>query len=91
MDVSASVDALQQAFVELVLALESETNETHLDFGDDFESFVCATESLELLGKAAMTTNVSLKDGQLVLFCFQPLFTLLEGFPRRKDGERTTA
>lgn len=60
MNVSSAVDSLQQAFVELVSALESEADETHLYFSGDFETSVSTAKSLKLLGKSDVATNVSL-------------------------------
>lgn len=61
MDVSTAVDSLQQFFTQLVCALQTETNKTHLNFSGDFKTLIGTTKSLKLLSKADVATNVSLK------------------------------
>lgn len=61
MDVAASIDAFQQVLVDFVCSLEAEADESHLDFGGEFETRVGNAEISKLLGKADVATNVSLK------------------------------
>lgn len=63
MNVAAPVDALQQVFIQLILAFEAEADKAHLNFGSEFKARVFETERFKLLGEADVTTNVGLKVG----------------------------
>lgn len=62
MDVASSINAFQQVFIDFVRSLETEADETHLDFGGKLEARVGHAEISELLGKTDVPTNVRLKN-----------------------------
>lgn len=61
MYLAVAVDTLQKSLVDFVGAFQTETNQTHLNFGENFETIIAQHQLLILFGKCAVATNVRLQ------------------------------